>query len=117
MEDIQGLVGANIRYYRRLRSITQESLAEMVDVSSPYIGYLERGQKSPSLDLLGRIAKALEVEPASLFMPMDEIDTQLKQLIALLSDKPSSTTAFVLDVAKAYFKSLGKKTGKQSKYP
>ena len=114
MENIQNIVGVNIRYYRRLNNLTQEELAERVDVSSPYIGYLERGQKSPSLELLIRIASALNIEPALLLTSFDEEDTQLKQLILLLSDKAPQDISFIKEVALAYFKSLEKKWGNSS---
>ncbi len=114
METIQNIVGANIRYYRRLNNLTQEELAERVDVSSPYIGYLERGQKSPSLELLIRLAAALNIEPALLLSPFDEEDSQLKQLILLLSNKPKKDICFIKDVALAYFKSLEKINGDSS---
>ena len=114
METIQNLVGINIRYYRRLKNLTQEELAEKVDVSSPYIGYLERGQKSPSLELLNRIACALNIEPALLLSSQNDEDTELKQLMLLLSDKPPSTVAFIKDVALAYFKTISGENGDSS---
>ena len=106
MESIRKVVGKNIRFYRLSKGITQESLAEKVNVSSTYIGYLERAQKSPSLELISTISKVLEIEPALLLSPPDKGDDELKRLISLLSGKAPYSVAFVHNIATAYFKSL-----------
>lgn len=51
-----------IRKYRHEAGLTQEELAEKVDVSRVYIGYVEQGRNTPSLEMLGKIAKALKVK-------------------------------------------------------
>lgn len=106
MESIRKVVGKNIRFYRLSKGFTQEALAEKVDVSSAYIGYLERGQKSPSLELISTISNALEIEPALLLTPPDKGNDELKRLISLLSGKAPYSVSFVHNVAAAYFKSL-----------
>lgn len=50
-----------IRKYRHEAGLTQEDLAEKVGVSRVYIGYVEQGRNTPSLEILGKIAKALKV--------------------------------------------------------
>ena len=54
-------IGANIKKYRIEKGITQSQLAEMTDVSTNYIGILERGDKAPSLPMLVNIANSLGV--------------------------------------------------------
>lgn len=41
--------------------LSQEQLAEMVGVSTSFIGHIERGTRVPSLDTVWRICKALDV--------------------------------------------------------
>lgn len=53
-------VGQNIKKYRIEKGIKQEALAEMADLTPNYIGMLERGDKTPSLNTLVNIANALE---------------------------------------------------------
>lgn len=50
-----------IRKYRHDAGLTQEDLAEKVGVSRVYIGYVEQGRNTPSLEILSKIAKSLKV--------------------------------------------------------
>ncbi len=55
------LLGQNIAKYRQIKKISQEKLAEMVDLSREYITRVENGQKNISLKKLFAIADALDV--------------------------------------------------------
>ncbi len=59
-------IGQNISKRRRELGITQEKLAEMVNLSASYIGAVERGAKLPKLDTFIRIANALKISSDSL---------------------------------------------------
>lgn len=50
-----------------MREISQEKLAEKVDLSREYIVRLERGQKSPSLKTVFNIADTLGVQLKDIF--------------------------------------------------
>ncbi|MFP6746528.1 MAG: helix-turn-helix transcriptional regulator [Alphaproteobacteria bacterium] len=50
-----------IKVYRKYRGLTQKALAEIVGSKSIYISQIETGHHSPSLKLVGKIAKALDV--------------------------------------------------------
>ena len=52
-------IGECIHIERRRRDVTQEKLAEMVDVSPHHIGQIERGAEFPSMQLCYKIAQAL----------------------------------------------------------
>ena len=56
-------IGLKIAYYRKLRGLTQEELAEQVGLTPAYIGHLEAPNisKALSLDTLFDIAAALDV--------------------------------------------------------
>ena len=53
-------LGENIRLYRKKRGMTQEQLAEKVNLSTVYIGYVENGKKQIGLQALVNVANALE---------------------------------------------------------
>ena len=54
-------LGKLVRIMRKNRGLTQEKLAELVDVSTSYIGHIERGTRKLSVDTLYRICKVLGV--------------------------------------------------------
>ena len=66
-------IGLKIAYYRKLRGLTQEELAEQVGLTPAYIGHLEAPNisKALSLDTLFDIADALHVE-AQKFLVFEE---------------------------------------------
>lgn len=60
------LLGKHIRKYRKLKNYTLEQLAEKLDVSTTFIGQIERAKGIPSLETLVKIANVLEVSTDSL---------------------------------------------------
>lgn len=66
-------IGLKIAYYRKLRKLTQEQLAEKIDRTPAFIGHVEAPNinKAISLDTLFDIAKALDV-PAHKFLLFEE---------------------------------------------
>jgi transcriptional regulator with XRE-family HTH domain len=66
MADLRDIVAINVRRLRHGRGWTQEDLAERAGLSTRYVGQIERAQASMTITVLGRIANALEVEPAKL---------------------------------------------------
>lgn len=67
MGDIKKKLGKKIKMIRKARNMTQEQLAEMVDIGTPNISYIENGKFAPSIENLQKIASALEVEPWELY--------------------------------------------------
>jgi transcriptional regulator with XRE-family HTH domain len=47
--------------------MTQENLAEKVNTVSTYIAMIESGKRTPSFDMIERIAEALKIEAPELF--------------------------------------------------
>ena len=61
-------VGRRLRDLRRRRGLTQRTLARACDLSANAIGLIERGESSPSVSTLHRLALALEVPITELFV-------------------------------------------------
>ena len=59
-------LGLRIKRLRRQMQMTQAELAEKTDVSSSYIGHIERGTRAVSLDTLMRLCHVLQTDPNSL---------------------------------------------------
>ena len=57
-------IGYNIQYYRKHKNLTQERLAELLDISRQHLGAIEAPNivRPVSLDLLFRIADVLEID-------------------------------------------------------
>lgn len=60
-------LGLNIAFYRKARGLSQEKLAEMVEVSRTHMSRIETADCAVSLDVVFRLADALSVEPYKLF--------------------------------------------------
>jgi transcriptional regulator with XRE-family HTH domain len=65
-DDICVSLGRKIRSLRKMRGLRQEQLGDMADLSSKFIGEIERGTGNPTVKSLQRIASALGVDAAHL---------------------------------------------------
>ena len=65
-------VAQQIRILRERRNLTQRSLAEASGLSRNTLSLLERGQTSPTVSTLKRLATALGVDINAFFNPIDE---------------------------------------------
>lgn len=59
MSAIANFIGRVIRSNRERRGLSQESLAELAELSRTYLGEIERGEAVPSLITLQKLADAL----------------------------------------------------------
>ena len=59
-------VGENILYWRKLKGIKQEDLAERIGISSTALSNIENGVSKPDIERLEDIADALEIEVSQL---------------------------------------------------
>jgi transcriptional regulator with XRE-family HTH domain len=57
-------LGERVREQRRSRGITQENLAESLDLSVAYVSLIERGGRNPPYTTVVAIARALGISPA-----------------------------------------------------
>jgi transcriptional regulator with XRE-family HTH domain len=64
----------NLKKYRASQGISQARLAHLCDSVTSYIGQIEIGNKFPSIDMIDRMAKALNIRPYLFFV--DEIDVE-----------------------------------------
>ncbi len=84
-------IGKNIRKYRNLRKLRQDQLAEKTDLSTNYIGMVERGEKIPALETFLKIAIALEVSADMLLA--DTLYSGYAVKDSLLADKLDKLSA------------------------
>nr|WP_245790996.1 helix-turn-helix transcriptional regulator [Desulfovibrio litoralis] len=56
-----------------MADLSQDQLADRMDVSTPYISMLESGRRYPSIETLIRISLALEVRPGEMLDRITEV--------------------------------------------
>ncbi|MBI5069266.1 MAG: helix-turn-helix transcriptional regulator [Deltaproteobacteria bacterium] len=64
--DLLARFAGNVRRLRGKKKLSQKALADKVGISVSYVSMLERGQRSPPLETIEKMAKALGVTPAAL---------------------------------------------------
>ena len=63
---VKSILSGNIRHLRLMKDLSQQELAEKTNISVPFLSALERGEKFPSAESLGKLSEALEVSLAEL---------------------------------------------------
>ena len=63
---LRQVIGNVFRRLRRERGITLRELAELAQVSVPYLSEIERGRKEPSSEILAAICRALDLDLSDL---------------------------------------------------
>ena len=66
-------LGYRIRYLREEKGLSIEALALEADINRNYLGDLERGTRNPTVVVLNKIAKALEIDLSTLFEGIREL--------------------------------------------
>lgn len=61
------IIGNRIKRLRKERGITQEQLADKIRVTSTYVGFIEQGQRNPSLNTADKIARVLGIKLSEIF--------------------------------------------------
>lgn len=64
--DLLTRFAGNVKRLRSRKHLSQKALADKVGISVSYVSMLERGQRSPPLETIEKMAKALGVTPAAL---------------------------------------------------
>jgi len=67
MTNLRQLLGSNIKIHRKVQGLSQAKLAERVNTSTNYISAIEAGRRFPSIEILEKIAIALEIDTTELF--------------------------------------------------
>lgn len=101
-------IGKRIQKIRRSRGITQETLAEKVNVSIPHISRIENGFSSPSLQTLVDICNVLGITIDNLMqdsLPAARPNMS-RRLEAILADCSTAELAFIENVLPALLREI-----------
>jgi transcriptional regulator with XRE-family HTH domain len=64
--DLRELFAFNLRRLRHEKGLSQEALAQEAGVNRSYMSRLERGSSYAGLEIIGKLADVLDVEPTEL---------------------------------------------------
>jgi transcriptional regulator with XRE-family HTH domain len=64
--DLRHIFAANLRRLRQAKEMSQEELAYTAEVNRTYLSKLEKGASYVGLEIIGKLATVLDVEPAEL---------------------------------------------------
>jgi transcriptional regulator with XRE-family HTH domain len=62
--DLREIFATNLRRLRHAKGLSQDDVAYEAEISRSYLSQLEKGTFHASLKIIGKLADALEVEPA-----------------------------------------------------
>jgi len=72
MASLSARFGRTVRARRAKAGYSQESFADAIHVHRTYMGTLERGDGNPTLDMIVRIARGLDVSLSELFTAVEK---------------------------------------------
>jgi transcriptional regulator with XRE-family HTH domain len=99
---IRNLFAKNLKRYRELAKISQMDLAVASGLAHNFINDIENEKKFVSDETIAKLAKALDVEPYKLFLPVSKINAQGEEIIA--EDFSESIGVLVKEYCSSYFK-------------
>lgn len=105
LENLGHGLGDYLREQRESARLSVRQLSELSGISNPYLSQIERGLKKPSAEILGRLAKGLEVSAESLYIragllepDQDEASDDTRRAIGADSRLTSRQKATLLEI-------------------
>ena len=93
-------LGKRIKEKRISKKLTQEQLGEICELSAAHIGHIERGTRILSVEVLFRIAQALDVSIDYLLFDSIENDDILSSIAPILKDTNKKKVANFLNTVR-----------------
>lgn len=105
MDNATKLVGERIRDIRNGRNWSQEELADRANISRSYMGEIERGQSSATIESLEKITDALEISLEDLFKNLKpQSNSQLTLLINKINILNTKNLEEILDFIEVLYR-------------
>lgn len=100
-------IGKRIRKYRKLKNLSQEELAEKIDISTTHMSHIETGSTKLSLQVLVDLATVLEVNTDDLIFEK-KVESSNKKINAILSECNEKQIEFIENIIKTTKDALDK---------
>lgn len=100
-------LGEKIKMERVHHRLTQEMLAEMAEITSSYVGQIERGERKVTLSKLVRIANVLNVSVDYLLsdtidMIEDDLEIEVKNAMNNMAEKDKKMVIDIIKIINDY---------------
>jgi len=76
--DLRQTFAANLRRLRHAKGVSQEDLAHQAGVNRSYMSRIEKGDPHVGLEIIGKLADALDAEPVEFFRPLPKQRPRLR---------------------------------------
>lgn len=111
---VQKLIGNNLRAYRLEMKMTQEELAEKAGISTPFLANLERGTKGMSIYSLRELSAALGVSADYLLFD-NKTNGHIRNIEMMIRDKPEHVIIAAEKLVRLFVESLSTANNKEGK--
>ena len=103
-DSIRQTLAQNIKRFRETRNMSHADLAFEAGISIPFLSDIERGNKWPSPETIGKIASALDIESYQLFSPNLKANEENKILIEkIINEIAVAQNTAIKAVCEKYF--------------
>jgi len=82
-------IGTRVKMCRKSKKLTQEALAEQINVSPHYIYEIERGSKTMSLNILAQLSQVLHISTDYLLFGQQQESSLPTDELSILVDRLS----------------------------
>jgi len=97
-EEILETLGRRIRSHREAAGLSQQALAERAKISYKYLGTIERAQVSLSVEVLLKLARALDVEAGELLNQKTAEKANITRAKFVLAELPERELTLALEM-------------------
>ena len=95
-------IGKRVRHFRQVSGLSQEQLAEQIDISVTHMSHIETGNTKLSLPVLVALAEALDVRTDELlYDPVQDHNSAMRELAAIIDSCTPEQARCITDIAKA----------------
>lgn len=81
MSDLKKALGKKIKQIRKEKQLTQERLAELINIEVPSLSNIETGKFAPSIETLQKLSEVLMVEPWEFYYFNEMTDEKMRDVI------------------------------------
>lgn len=108
MKSTKQLLGERIRELRKQQGLTQEQLAELVEIEQKHVSRIELGKSAPTIDRLEKIAEVLNTPVKEFFdyIHLADRETKAESLEELLKELDEETQQLAYKVCRSVIREM-----------